>query len=88
MSDHDTICCVCSHELDMHIAEEGGWRCHALAGDGYQCECWLRKRRYKNILQDYSLGKRIREHIAELEEIVDEHTDGNSSCDGTTMATN
>ncbi|MBC8503667.1 MAG: hypothetical protein H8D34_02350 [Chloroflexi bacterium] len=74
MSDHDTICCVCGHELDMHINEEGGWRCHSLAGDGYQCECWLRKRRNKSI-QDYSLGKRTREHIAELKEILDKPAD-------------
>ena len=74
-SNLDTICCVCGHDLDMHIAEESGWRCHALAGDGYQCECWLRKRRHNNTLQDYSLGKRTDAHIAELKEIVDEHSD-------------
>ena len=73
--DRDVICCVCNHMLDLHVAEEGGWRCHALAGDGYQCECWLRKHGHNNSLQDYSLGKRIDAHIAELKEIGDEYSD-------------
>ena len=65
MNDQDNVCCVCGHVLDMHIDEGNGWRCHSLAGDGYQCECWLRKRRNKSI-RSYSLGVRTREHIDEL----------------------
>jgi len=75
LNDLDTVCCVCSHKLGIHIAEEDGWRCHALAGDGYQCESWLRKRGHNSTLQDYSLGKRTQEHIAELKEIVDKNSD-------------
>jgi len=63
--DLDKICCVCGHELGMHIDEGDGWRCHSIAADGYQCECWLRKGRYDGI-EGYSLGVRTREHIEEL----------------------
>lgn len=35
--------------LSMYSDEGGGWRCHSLAEDGYQCECWLRKGRYDGI---------------------------------------
>lgn len=62
MNDHDSVCCVCGHELALHIDEDDGWRCHSLASDGYQCECWLRKDRYGDILE-YSLGRRTRERI-------------------------
>jgi len=74
MKDLDKICCVCGHELDMHIDEDDGWRCHSLAGDGYQCECWLRKGRYKGI-KGYSLGVRTREHTEELKRILVAPTD-------------
>ncbi len=52
------VCCLCQHSLQDHIDETLGWRCHALGTDFYQCECFLRKKRYKNI-QGYDLRKRI-----------------------------
>ena len=69
----DKVCCVCGHELGMvadyattlHVDEDDGWRCHTLASDGYQCECWLRKGRYEGI-EGYSLSVRTQEHIEEL----------------------
>lgn len=44
------VCIVCGHPLGRHVhepaisGESGGWRCHALAVDGFQCECFLRDR--------------------------------------------
>lgn len=70
MNEQDKVCCVCNHELSLHFDEDDGWRCHSLAGDGYQCECWLRKDRYEGIL-GYSLGKRTQKHLEELKEFMD-----------------
>jgi len=36
-------CCVCGHPLSLHVDEGEYWRCHALGGDGPQCECRLLK---------------------------------------------
>ncbi len=47
------ICCVCGHQLNDHLDESNGWRCHSLGQDYYQCECWLRKDRTNNEGIDY-----------------------------------
>ena len=65
MEEAEQTCCVCGHTLGIHIDEGEGWRCHALAGDGYQCECWLRKGRFADI-SGYSLGLRMRRHLEDL----------------------
>lgn len=69
------ICCVCGHLLEGHILEEkdprhfgpvitGWWRCHHLAGDGYQCECRLMKWADSK-LEDYDQDKRAAELVRE-----------------------
>jgi hypothetical protein len=55
----------------MHIDEGDGWRCHGLGSDGYQCECFLRKRKAKGDISYYSLGKRIEEFKMELKREVE-----------------
>ena len=60
----EAVCCVCGHHLGTHIDEGDGWRCHSLGEDGYQCECYLRKRGDRDI-RFYSLERRISEN-AEL----------------------
>ncbi len=64
----DDVCCVCGHPLSVHIDEGNGWRCHFLGPDGYQCECFLRKKRTHNDISYYSLRKRIEQFKKELEE--------------------
>jgi len=54
------ICCVCGHTLSSHIDEGDGWRCHSIARDGLQCECWLRKDKADNDISYYNLLKRLR----------------------------
>lgn len=58
-------CCVCGHPLSSHIDEGNGWRCHSLGGDGYQCECWLRKA-HANDKEYYNIEERIKEMSKEL----------------------
>jgi hypothetical protein len=64
----EPFCCVCHHRLDTHIDEGAGWRCHALGGDGYQCECWLRKDRAEDDISYYDFEERMKEHLSELHE--------------------
>lgn len=70
------VCCVCGHDLCMHIPEsmemgpylQGWWRCHCLGGDGYQCECRLlhwADHHEESKLSDYDLDKRAEELIKE-----------------------
>jgi len=63
------ICCCCGHTLNSHIDENEGWRCHSLAQDFYQCECYLRKNKGLNIDHDkignYDLKKRIKRYLKE-----------------------
>ena len=66
------ICCVCHHDLDVHIDEKDVWRCHSLGADGYQCECALRKNRTDDNISDdnisyYDLAKRSKKQLEELE---------------------
>lgn len=63
------VCCVCHHELGIHVDEGDIWRCHSLAGDGYQCECVLRKNRAENKISYYDLSRRAKEHVMELKKI-------------------
>lgn len=58
-------CCVCGHPLSSHIDEGDGWRCHSLAQDFFQCECFLRKGRYdgNDELQAYDLKSRLKRRI-------------------------
>lgn len=65
--DEDT-CCVCGHLLKSHLIEKGGWRCHTLGPDAYQCECFLRIGRYDEGLEGYGLEKRVKQHRLELEQ--------------------
>lgn len=53
------ICCVCGHDLDFHIDEGDGWRCHSLGDDWFQCECWLRKDEIADTKLFYDLKNRI-----------------------------
>jgi hypothetical protein len=61
-------CCVCHHDLDIHIDEEDVWRCHSLGADGYQCECALRKNRAEADISYYDLSKRAEENFEDLKE--------------------
>ncbi len=61
------ICCVCHHNLNVHIDEGDIWRCHSLGVDGYQCECTLRKKRANNNISYYDLAKRAKDQLEELE---------------------
>lgn len=63
----ENICCVCHHNLDVHIYEVDIWRCHTLGVDGFQCECALRKKRADNNISYYDLARRSKEHLEELE---------------------
>lgn len=60
-------CCVCHHALDKHIDEGDGWRCHCLATDFFQCECWLRKTNIYKTKNSYNQMSRIRKYIREIE---------------------
>ncbi len=62
----ENICCVCTHNFDIHIDEGDIWRCHALGPDGYQCECALRKNRADNDISYYDLAKRAKRQLEEL----------------------
>lgn len=59
-------CCVCGHDLVLHIDEGTGWRCHAHGQDLYQCECWLRKRDIETKIREYDLDKRTIRHFNEI----------------------
>ncbi len=59
----DNTCCCCGHNLDNHIDEDKGWRCHGLGRDFLQCECYLRKGRYDEGIKGYDLQKRKDEYI-------------------------
>ena len=61
------MCCVCHHDLDVHIDEKDVWRCHSLGADGYQCECTLRKNRTDYNISYYDLAKRSKKQLEELE---------------------
>ncbi len=63
------FCCVCEHELVLHLDEGDGWRCHSLGKDGYQCECWLRKKHSGEDLSYYDLKLRIENQIEDLNKI-------------------
>lgn len=60
------ICCVCHHELGLHIDEKDVWRCHSLGADGFQCECALRKNRAENISY-YDLSKRAIQQLEDFD---------------------
>jgi hypothetical protein len=60
-------CCVCGHSLADHVDEGAVWRCHCLGPDGYQCECTLRKERYPRSIEGYSLEKRVKQFVADLQ---------------------
>ncbi|KXA98626.1 hypothetical protein AKJ39_01370 [candidate division MSBL1 archaeon SCGC-AAA259J03] len=62
-----TKCCVCGHELNAHIDESDGWRCHLLGPDGFQCECYLRKDRVDGDIEFYSVEGRKERFLEELE---------------------
>lgn len=71
----DGRCCVCGHPLSTHVEEEGGWRCHCVSVDGYQCECWLRKNRDATGGEDisyYDLARRIQENPESIPNILKE----------------
>jgi hypothetical protein len=57
---------VCGHDLEDHIDESNGWRCHALGNDGYQCECFLRREHADGSKYYYELETRINKHKEEL----------------------
>ena len=61
-------CCVCGHKLSNHFKEKGGWRCHEIARDFYQCECWLREQRgiVTVTLDNYDARKRAKECLKEM----------------------
>lgn len=66
--EEEDICCICKHKLSVHIDEGSGFRCHSIGTeDGFQCECYLRKGRDKDIgdLEFYSLYKRIKVSMGE-----------------------
>ena len=65
---NEEVCVVCGHLLRSHLEEKEGWRCHTLGTDGYQCECFLRKGRYEEGLEGYSLERRTQRHSIELKE--------------------
>ena len=64
----DRVCIVCGHSLRSHIDEGGGWRCHALGSDAYQCECFLRRGRAKGEISYYDWLKRVKKSEKELEQ--------------------
>jgi hypothetical protein len=64
------ICCICHHSLHYHLEELGGWRCHLLGSDGYQCECWLRPERADNNKDFYNLARRVQQHLNKLAEYL------------------
>lgn len=59
-------CCVCRHALDNHVNEGDGWRCHSIAPDFYQCECFLRKTEFNKNKQTYNHMVRIKAYMREL----------------------
>lgn len=68
--DNSKICCVCLHNLDSHIDETDGWRCHSLGQDFFQCECFLRKR--DDTIDFYDLQKRTNEMLEDTRELKSE----------------
>ena len=61
------VCCVCHHDLRLHIDEKDVWRCHLLGSDGWQCECALRKDRAENNILYYELARRAKEQMETLD---------------------
>ncbi|KXA88567.1 hypothetical protein AKJ57_06700 [candidate division MSBL1 archaeon SCGC-AAA259A05] len=64
-----TECCACGHELSVHIDEGDGWRSHLLDPGGFQCECYLRKGRADGDIEFYSLERRKKRFLEELEKV-------------------
>ena len=66
------ICTVCGHKLNNHMDEGDGWRCHSLAQDFLQCECWLRKGRLDGDVEAYDLRIRLLDNsdLSEFKEKV------------------
>lgn len=76
------VCCCCGHKLAIHIDEGDGYRCHSLAQDFYQCECYLRKRRYDEGLEAYDLKKRLKQQITELPKKKNRLSTGEANTNG------
>lgn len=69
MTDKPT-CCVCLHELDIHIEESKWWRCHALGPDFTQCECrCLKEIGEEEGLDWYDIDKRMADMLKDMKAI-------------------
>lgn len=61
-------CCVCHHDLSIHVDEGDFWRCHALGLDHFQCECILSRNKAENDIKFFDLALRVEEQIKDLRE--------------------